>query len=108
MQVTNSTIHEILSRLKLYFQENNPTQKYTNEEPPLRAELFNLEQMRQYARELAAFHKLSTEKNPDWLLKRLADNEKVLTKVRSLLIDAVREKNLVSPAGEWLLDNFYL
>ncbi len=42
------------------------------------------------------------------LLARLAENERVLIEVRNLLEDAVRAKRRITPAGEWLLDNFYL
>jgi cellobiose phosphorylase len=108
MQATKNPILEFLSKLKRHFEENGLSQKLVNEEPPLRAELFNIEQMRQYSKELAIFHKLSKEKTPDWLLKRLAENERLLNKVRYLLTDAVKENNVISPAGEWLLDNFYL
>jgi len=44
----------------------------------------------------------------DRLLKRLADNEGVLLEVRNLLTEAVTAGRRITPAGEWLLDNFYL
>ncbi len=81
--------------------------KYSNEEP-LRAELFNTDQLEQHGKYLAKTHVVRTGKAPDRLLKRLADNEKILAEVRSLLAEAVKEDTLVTPAGEWLLDNFYL
>jgi hypothetical protein len=45
---------------------------------------------------------------PEQLLKRLSDNEEVLTSVINLLQEAVKDKSRISPAGEWLLDNYYL
>ena len=108
MQVKNISVHEFLSRLRLYFQENDLTRKYANEEPPLRAELFNSDQLIQHGKFLAKSHQVKTGRTKEKLLKRLAKNEKILTEVRNLLTDAVKEKNLISPAGEWLLDNFYL
>ena len=42
------------------------------------------------------------------LLKRLADNKTVLIGVRNLLTEAVKASRRITPAGEWLLDNFYL
>src|SRR5208282_210502 len=51
---------------------------------------------------------LSLEYAPDQLLARLADNEVILTGTRSLLIDAIATGRRITPAGEWLLDNFYL
>src|SRR5690606_28415988 len=37
-----------------------------------------------------------------------AENEKTLFDVANMLHDAVRAKKAITPAGEWLLDNFYL
>jgi cyclic beta-1,2-glucan synthetase len=45
---------------------------------------------------------------PDQLLERLAANESALVAVCQLLTGAVRENRRITPAGEWLLDNFYL
>src|SRR5438477_2959098 len=41
-------------------------------------------------------------------LRDLAENEDVLIGVYGLLTDAVRADRRIAPAGEWLLDNFYL
>jgi len=79
-----------------------------NGEPPLRSELFSADQMEKHGRSLAASHRLSTGPAPDLLLTRLADNERVLAGTRDLLTAAVTESQRITPAGEWLLDNFYL
>src|ERR1700744_49807 len=103
MQVKNTTIHELLSRLKLVFQETDATKKYANEAPPLRSELFNTYQMELHGKHLAKTHQVRTgHKAPEWLLKRLADNEKILLGVRNLLIESIKEKNHITPGGEWL------
>lgn len=81
---------------------------YTNERPPLRAELFTNEQLEQHARNLARKHKISAEEPSEQLLKRLADNEDILMQVHSLLTESVKNSERIPPAGEWLLDNFYL
>ncbi|MDK9707323.1 MAG: cyclic beta 1-2 glucan synthetase [Desulforhopalus sp.] len=78
------------------------------EEPPLRSELFNSDQMKQYGKTLANAHELSRRRLPDQLLSRLADNEVVLIGVCNLLTEAITANRLIAPAGEWLLDNFYL
>ena len=44
----------------------------------------------------------------DRLLTRLAENESVLLEVHNLLTEAVKADRRITPAGEWLLDNFYL
>ena len=61
-----------------------------------------------YGRTLAGFHKLSLARTAGRLLARLTENENVLIEVRNLLEDGVRAKRRITPAGEWLLDNFYL
>jgi cyclic beta-1,2-glucan synthetase len=79
-----------------------------DDEPPLRAELFSAEQMAQHGKALAASHKLAPGRAPDRLLARLAANESALVEACRLLTEAVTESRRITPAGEWLLDNFYL
>ena len=45
---------------------------------------------------------------PDRLLTRLAENEVVLIDACNLLTEALTADRRIAPAGEWLLDNFYL
>jgi cellobiose phosphorylase len=78
------------------------------DEPPLRAELLSAEQMKQHGKTLAATHALARQWAPDRLLSRLADNEKVLVEACRLLTAALEADRRIVPAGEWLLDNFYL
>ncbi len=78
------------------------------EEPPLRSELFSADQMEQHGRYLASSHALALEHAPDQLLPRLAANEEILRQVFQQLSEAVNAGRHVTPASEWLLDNFYL
>ncbi len=78
------------------------------DEPPLRAELFSREQLAHHGKVLATSHRLSTRRASDRLLARLAENETVLIAVRALLTEAMNGDRRITPAGEWLLDNFYL
>ena len=41
-------------------------------------------------------------------MPRLAENEVVLVDVYKLFTEAITANRLIAPAGEWLLDNFYL
>ena len=78
-------------------------------ELPFRAALFSTEQMKQHGRTLAASHDIDEAVvSKGQLLKRLDENEAVLTEVYHLLTAAVQKKRRIAPAGEWLLDNFYL
>ncbi|HLK29924.1 MAG TPA: hypothetical protein VKT28_15195, partial [Puia sp.] len=104
----SNPIQEILSHLGISFPGHNLIKKYANEKPPIRSELFSEEQMEQFAKLLAKSHKLITAKKTEQLLKRLADNEDVLIEVHNLLTESAKADSRISPAGEWLLDNFYL
>ncbi len=104
----NNPIQEILSHLGISFPGQNLIKKYANEKPPIRSELFSEEQMEQFAKALAKTHKLITGKKTEQLLKRLADNEDLLIEVHNLLTESAKANSRISPAGEWLLDNFYL
>ena len=82
--------------------------KYPPDELPLRAELLSRDQMRQHGRVLADSHKVTKKRAPEQLLARLTENEDVLIETCNLLTSAVKANRRVAPAGEWLLDNFYL
>src|SRR3954468_17327391 len=79
----------------------------TPEEPPLRAELFSVDQLERHAAGLAGSHELASSLTPDKLIARLHDNEHVLTETYDLVTAAVSANRRISPAAEWLLDNFY-
>jgi cellobiose phosphorylase len=64
--------------------------------------------MEQHGKTLASLHKLGLGHARDRLLTRLAENESVLLGVRDLLTEAIKATRRITPAGEWLLDNFYL
>ena len=78
------------------------------QELPLRAELFSAQQMEQHGKVLANAHKLDSRRGDNHLLARLADNEKVIFHASSSLTDTIKAGRQVTPAAEWLLDNFYL
>lgn len=79
-----------------------------SEELPLRSELFSADQMELYGGILAASHELSPSRGTDQLLARLDENERKLFNICSILTEAVTADQLLTPAGEWLYDNFYL
>src|ERR1017187_8212561 len=76
-------------------------------EPPLRAELFSVEQLARHARALATDHQLAPNHRANRLLARLDENEQSLRAFNRATI-AVDPSRRVTPAAEWLLDNFYL
>ena len=80
----------------------------TAEEQPLRSELFSGDQLEQYGETLGKHHSIPTAGGSDLLLPRLAENRSLLVHVCGLLMQAVNTDRPITPAGEWLLDNFYL
>ncbi|MDB6057491.1 MAG: ndvB, partial [Verrucomicrobiales bacterium] len=73
----------------------------------MRSELFGTLQLEQHARMLAGQHQVTSRSPPKELLPRLTENEKIL---RDYNLYAARHqpKRPMTPASEWLLDNFYL
>ena len=77
-------------------------------ETPLRAEMFSEDQLRRHAVAVAGSHVLDPKPGPNRLLLRLSDNEQTLIHTYDLVTGTEAEGRHVSPAAEWLLDNFYL
>ncbi|RPJ33871.1 MAG: hypothetical protein EHM27_17705, partial [Deltaproteobacteria bacterium] len=108
MQVNSRTIRGTLLHWKVRLRGISLEKKFAGAEPPLRSELFSSDQMKQHGKALADSHKLDSGHAPDQLLARLAENEDVLIGACNLLTEAVQANRRIVPAGEWLLDNFYL
>src|SRR5215510_1299374 len=83
------------------------TNRGLESDTPLRAELFNLEQLKQHAQAIAAAHQVISGGGANRLLKRLEQNERVLRDFNRATL-AVNQSRRITPAAEWLLDNFYL
>ncbi|UCG86170.1 MAG: glycosyl transferase [Gemmatimonadota bacterium] len=78
-------------------------------EEPIRAEIFGLARFEQHAESLAAAQIASDrpEKGKN-LLRRVRDNGRVLLAAYRNIVQAVRDKSEITPAEEWLLDNFHI
>ncbi|HSI01240.1 MAG TPA: glucoamylase family protein, partial [Reyranella sp.] len=76
---------------------------------PIRSELFSVERLEQHAESLAA-DQLVSAKPPTArsLVHRLADNERVLLGAYRSIAKAADEGRPITPAAEWLLDNYHL
>ena len=83
------------------------TDRGLESDAPLRAELFSLEQLKQHAQAIAAAHQVISGGGANRLLKRLEQNERVLRDFNRATL-AVNQSRRITPAAEWLLDNFYL
>lgn len=67
-------------------------------ENSLQAELFSTAQMARYGQKLARSHKLSPDKLPYYLLKRLDDNETVITQ-NCYDLNAGKKRRLCPPVS---------
>lgn len=108
MKVNVPDIDELLLPLLPSFKKDNFTHQEVTKNPPLRSELFSQEQMESHAQTLANSHALSSAPSKELLLRNLSENEDILQQVNLLLTKNVSERKSISPAAEWLLDNFFL
>ncbi|WII73827.1 glucoamylase family protein [Bdellovibrio sp. 22V] len=78
-------------------------------EEPIRGEIYSAERLEEYALYLAEH--LRTDKAPQLsrpLLRRMKENGDKLLAAYRTLIDSIENKEAVSPAAEWLIDNFHI
>ena len=108
LTASGTTLRERLARLHRRHPGNALVREAIDEEQPLRSELFSSAQMQSHGKSLAGRHALAHGRHSDRLLARLVENERVLIGAFDLLAAAVKENRRIAPAGEWLLDNFYL
>ncbi|MDQ3174274.1 MAG: hypothetical protein M3Q91_11295, partial [Acidobacteriota bacterium] len=83
------------------------TSDYGNEQP-IREEIFSVERLEQYAQTLAAEHRIVRKKGRAYLLPRLENNGRKLVAAYRTLVEALRSGRSISPAAEWLVDNFHI
>lgn len=80
-----------------------------DDDEPIRGELFSVERLEQFAANFAVEHKnVNQPKRFKKLRPRLEDNGAVLRAAYYSLTKAIRDEQSVSPAAEWLVDNFYI
>ena len=82
--------------------------KGDDNEKPFQAEFFSVERLEQYALTLAAEHKTVTRKGRAQLLPRLEENGRLFEAAYKSLVEAIRNGRPISPAAEWLVDNYHI
>ncbi len=78
------------------------------DEKPFQGEFYSVERLEQYAHTLAAQHKTVTRKGRAQLLPRLDENGRKLESAYKSLVEALRAGRAISPAAEWLVDNYHI
>ena len=90
------------------FRRASSTSPWLNHEP-VREELFSVERLEEHARSLAAAQPVTPKPTKGHsLTARLADNAAVLLDAYRLIAKAADEHRAITPAAEWLVDNYYL
>ena len=78
-------------------------------EEPIRAELFSSERLAQHGESLAAAQRVTAlPRKGRPLLPRVLDNGRVLLKAYRTIAQAIREERAITPAAEWLVDNYHI
>ncbi len=76
---------------------------------PIRAELFSVERLEMHARSLAEAQETNGRSGRLRLIsRRLTENGEVLLSSYRELAQAIKEEALLTPAAEWLVDNFHV
>jgi cyclic beta-1,2-glucan synthetase len=79
------------------------------DEEPIVSELFGPERLEQHAESLAAAQTVTVGKDSgEPLIQRVADNGQSLVESYRATARAIQEEHIITPAEEWLVDNFYI
>ena len=102
------TLRRDMTRLRERVTDAGTMGARATDAQPLRSELLSAEQLSAHAVEMADWYGVEMAGGDDRLLPRLAENETILVETFSLITAALEKNRRIAPAGEWLLDNFYL
>jgi cyclic beta-1,2-glucan synthetase len=93
-------------RLRL---RTNPSWKSSDLQADLHGELFSLERLEEFARDLATEHKAITRRVPAKpLLANAEESGRILADVYSQLSGEANHDYVLMPGEEWLLDNYHV
>ena len=82
---------------------------FQQSEAPIRSELFSVERLEQHAQSLAVAQQVATGPQRGLPLdRRLRENTKVLGEAYRTIAQAFHANQPITPAAEWLLDNFHV
>ena len=92
----------------LFSSKMSPVPSWADEEA-IREELFSVERLEQHAESLAQAQSVSSQPEKGLpLAKRVRDNDAALLEAYHVIAAVIREKRLITPAAEWLVDNFHI
>ena len=98
-----------LYRQKLLRKTHSEAMAVSQLEEPIRAELFSSERLEQHGESLALAQRVTaTPRKGRPLLPRVLDNGRVLRESYRTTAQAIREERAITPASEWLVDNYHI
>jgi cyclic beta-1,2-glucan synthetase len=86
-----------------------PAPAFAHTEEPIRSELFSLERLEQHGETLAVAQRVTgfpLRGRP--ISQRVRENGRVLLEAYRSIAGAIREERAITPAAEWLVDNFHV
>ena len=90
------------------FERTQPKSPWNNR-APIREELFSLERLEEHARSLAIAQPIASgASRGSPLAERLANNAAALLEAHRMIAKAIDEGRTITPAAEWLIDNYHL
>jgi cyclic beta-1,2-glucan synthetase len=76
---------------------------------PIRGEIWGVERLEQHAARLAGTQRVRSGRSRGRsLTARLADNGRVLLETYRKIAEVMRDERAITPAAEWMVDNFHL
>ena len=86
-----------------------PAPGFAHTEEPIRAELFSVERLEQHGETLAVAQRVTDRPGRGRpMAPRVRDNGRVLLEAYRSIAGAIREERAITPAAEWLVDNFHV
>ena len=99
---------ELTSFIDRVFRRGSLTSPWLGGDP-VRAELFGAERLEEHARSLAVAQQVTLKPTRGHTLDgRLADNGALLLDAYRMIAKGIDERRAITPAAEWLVDNYYL
>ncbi len=87
----------------------SPAASFANIDEPIRAELFSVERLEQHGETLAVAQRVTDRAGKGRpMAARVRENGRVLLEAYRSIAGAIREERAITPAAEWLVDNFHV
>lgn len=101
--------HDLQSHRERPINIPSPVRGLADTPDPIVAELFSVERLEQHGESLAAAQPVTARPRAGRPVRpRVAENGRVLLDAYRVLAQAIKDERSITPAAEWLVDNFHL